>query len=302
MKTKQSANLIIFSALSFIFLLASCKKENSVSNTGGTSQSVVSATQSIAVATGSTSNDSIYVIHTCAPDHHLDSIALTALPATITDYLSANYSGYTFQKAYTDKDSSGAISGYVVIIQFNSNPVGLKFDASGNFVRVLEQREGRDLTGEGWHEGGRFHNRDGRHADTVQLSSLPTAVLSYFTANYPQDTLMRAYVNRDSSYIIFSKNNGAFVTVFSSNGTFVKRNELQPQDDGNATAVAQSALPTSIQTYLSTTYPNYVFNQAFSFSANGNLMGYVVGIDANGTKYAIAFDASGNFIKAVTIR
>lgn len=302
MKTKQSASLIIFSAFSIIFFLTSCKKENSVSNTGGTSQSVVSATQSIAVATGSTSNDSIYVVHTCAPDHHLDSIALSGLPAAITNYLSANYPGYTFQKAFTDKDSSGAVSGYVVIIQFNGNPVGLKFDASGNFINVLEQREGRDLTGDGWHEGGRFHNRDGRHADTVQLAALPTGILSYFTANYPQDTLLRAYVNRDSSYIIFSKNNGAFVTVFSSNGTFVKRNELQPQEDGNVNAVAQSALPASIQTYLSTTYPNYVFNQAFSFSANGNLMGYVVGLDANGTKYAVAFDASGNFVKAVTIR
>jgi hypothetical protein len=69
---------------------------------------------------------------------------MSGLPAAITDYLTTNYSGYTFQKAYTDKDSSGTISGYVVIIQFNGNPVGLKFDASGNFINVLEQREGRD--------------------------------------------------------------------------------------------------------------------------------------------------------------
>lgn len=302
MKTKQSGSLIILFIFSFILFLASCQKEISVPNTGSTSQSIISATQSIAVATGTASNDSIYVIHTCAPDHHLDSIAVSGLPAAITDYLSANYSGYTFQKAYTDKDSSGNISGYVVIIQFNGNPVGLKFDASGNFINVLEQREGRDLTGDGWHEGGRFCNRDGRHMDTVQLAALPAGIIPYLTTNYPQDTLVRAYINRDSSYVIFSKDNGAFVTVFTSNGTFVKRNQLQPDNDGNVTSVTESALPSAVQTYLSTTYPNYVFNEAFSFSANGNLVGYVVGLDANGTKYAVAFDASGNFVKAVTIR
>jgi len=302
MKTKNSGSIIILSLFSFILFLSSCNKENSVANIGSTSQSVVSATQSIAVAAGTTSNDSIYVIHTCAHDHHLDSIAMSGLPAAITDYLTANYSGYTFQKAYTDKDSSGTISGYVVIIQFNGNPVGLKFDASGNFINVLEQREGRDLTGDGWHEGGRFCDRDGRHRDTVQLTSLPAGILSYLTANYPQDTLVRAYLNRDSSYVIFSKNNGAFVTVFTSNGTFVKRDQLQPDNNGNVSTVSQSALPFALQTYLSTTYPNYVFNHAFSFSENGSLLGYVVCIDANGTKYTVAFDASGNFVKAITIR
>jgi len=63
-----------------------------------------------------------------------------------------------------------------------------------------------------------------------------------------------------------------------------------------------SALPATAQTYLSTTYPNYVFKQAFEVIQNGTRQGYAVFIDANGTKYALAFDASGNFIKAVTVR
>ena len=301
MKTKHSGSIIIISLFSFIVFLTSCNKENSIANTS-TSQATVSETQSIAVATGSTSNDSIYVIHACDRDHHLDSISASGLPAAITDYLTANYSGYTFQKAYTDKDSVGNISGYVVIIQFNGNPVGLKFDASGNFISVLEQREGRDLTGEGWHEGGRFCNRDGQHKDTIDLALLPADVLSYFTSNYSQDTLIRAYLNRDSSYVVFSKDNGAFVTVFRSDGTFVSRVQLQSHDNESVSTVSEATLPSAIQTYLSTTYPAYVFNQAFSFSASGALVGYVVCIDANGTKYAVAFDASGNFVNAITIR
>ena len=277
MKTKHSGFILIGSAFFFLLFLASCNKETSVANTG-TSQAIVSATQSIAVAAGSTSNDSIYIIHACDRGHVLDSIAMSALPTAITDYLTTNYAGYTFQKAYAEKD------------------------ASGNFILVLEQREGRALSGDGWHEGGRFCNRDGQHKDTVALTSLPANVLSYFTTNYPQDTLIRAYLDRDSSYIVFSKDNGAFVTVFDSGGAFVKRVQLQPHTYGNVTNVSQSALPAVIQTYLGTTYPNYVFDQAFSFSQNGNLLGYVVAIDANATKYAVAFDASGNFIKAITIR
>ena len=260
----------------------------------------VAALQAVAVGVSTTSNDSIYVIRTCAHDHHLDSISFTDIPAAITDYLTGNYAGYTFQKAYTDKDSSGNIAGYVVIIQFDGNPVGLKFDVSGNFIRVLEQREGQDLSGNGWHEGGRFNDRDGRHRDTVALTSLPASVASYFTLNYAQDTLVRAYKNRDSSYVVFSINNGAFATVFDSNGSFIRRVELQ-DNSGNFIAIDQTVLPASIQSYLSTTYPDYVFKQAFSFSENGVLLGYVVGLDANGTKYAVQFDAQGNFVRAITI-
>ena len=92
------------------------------------------------------------------------------------------------------------------------------------------------------------------------------------------------------------------MTVFDSTGAFVKRVQLQPHNNGEVSNVSQSDLPAVIQTYLATTYPNYVFDQAFSFAQNGTLLGYVVAIDANGTKYGLAFDASGNFIKAATIR
>jgi len=100
---------------------------------------------------------------------------------------------------------------------------------------------------------------------------------------------------------LFSKNNGAFATLFDTNGSFIKRVELYEQT-GNVAAVDQTALPSAVQDYLSSTYPDYVFKQAFSFSENGVLLGYVVCIDANGTKYAIEFDASGNFISAFTLR
>jgi Putative beta-lactamase-inhibitor-like, PepSY-like len=299
MKTNQKNRIInVLLILSAILFFASCKKDNAVPSSANTS--AVAASQAISVGVSSTTNDSIYVIGTCASNHHLDSIAFAGLPANITNYLNTNYAGYTFQKAYTDKDISGNIAGYVVIIQFNGNPVGLRFDASGNFVKVLEQREGRDLTGRGWHEGGRFGDRDGMHRDTVALSALPASVTSYFSTNYPQDTLVRAYQNVDSGYVVFSTDNGAYATVFSSTGAFISRVQLQDHES-RVMPLNLAALPSAIQTYLSSTYPGYVFNQAFSYSANGTLLGYVVCIDASGTKYAIEFDASGTFVKAITL-
>ena len=75
MKTKHSGFILIGFAFFSVLFLASCNKETSVAN-NGTSQAAVSATQSIAVAAGSTSNDSIYVIHACDRGHVLDSIAM----------------------------------------------------------------------------------------------------------------------------------------------------------------------------------------------------------------------------------
>ncbi|MEO8415208.1 MAG: PepSY-like domain-containing protein [Ginsengibacter sp.] len=299
MKTNKNSSIHILIISYLLVFLVSCSKEKSVVNPG-VNAAAINTSRAVAVGTSSTSNDSIYVVGTCAHGHQLDSISITGLPAMIIGYLAGNYTGYTFQKAYTDKDSSGNIAGYVVIIQFNGNPVGVKFDASGNFLNVLEQREGHDLAGEGWHKGGRFDDRDGKYKDTVSMTSLPAAIAAYFNTNYPQDTLIRAYKNRDSSYIVFSIDDGAFATMFAADGSLIRRTELQ-QPRGGIMAINQSALTAAVQSYLSSTYPNYVFKQAFSFSENGAMVGYVVCIDANGTKYAVQFDASGNFVQAITL-
>jgi hypothetical protein len=288
--------LILFSSILF---LSSCSKEYSVPLAAS---GTVASSQIIGVGISATTTDSIYVVGACAPEDHLDSLAVSGLPASVTSYLTSNYGGYSFQKGFAEKDSSGNITGYVVIINYKNNPVGLKFDASGNFVRVLEQRDRQDLTGKGYHEGGCFGNRDGLHRDTVSLAKLPAAILSYFTTNYPKDTLVRAYLNNNGSYIVFTVDSSAYATVFTSNGTFVSRTQLHNDGDrGNVSVIQQSALLPAIQTYLTTTYPNYVFDQAFSFSQNGSLLGYIVAIDANNTKYAVQFDASGKFIGAITI-
>src|SRR5688572_29410626 len=107
--------------------------------------------QAIAVwVSATTPGDSVYVINPCTRKAGKESIALNDMPEAVSSYLASSYNGYVFQKAYKI-DSAGSTTGYVAIVQFNSNPVGLLFVASGTFVRVLEQREGRDLhRRQGW--------------------------------------------------------------------------------------------------------------------------------------------------------
>jgi hypothetical protein len=273
--------------------LASCTKEKSMMG----DDSAVTASSTIAVeasARGSASGDSIYVL--CGSGTRVN-ITESELPASATAYLTANYTGYTFKKAAAKKDNSGNVTAYIAIIFYNDKPVAIEFDASGNFVRVLEQRERGDLHNPGgFHDGGRFRHRDGRCRDTIALNLLPVSILTYMVTNYPQDTLVKAFVNaHDTTYVVISQNNGLFANVFSSTGTFIRRVAL-PTPHGHCVLILQSALPANVLSYLTSTYPNYVFERAFAAYANGAVQGYVVIITANNTHYAVKFDAAGNFV------
>jgi hypothetical protein len=163
----------------------------------------------------------------------------------------------------------------------------------------LEQREKADINGPGWHNGGRFEKRNGLHKDTVAFSALPAAVTAYFTANYASDTLLRAFKVQGGNYLVLSKNNGLFASLFSSTGVFIARVSLSALP--GLVSAAEATLPTAALTYLNTTYPNYVLDKAFSVSVAGVLQGYIAVIDANNTRYCVAFDANGKFVAAKAI-
>jgi hypothetical protein len=247
--------------------------------------------------------DSLYAMGACKKGNKKTPIEFSALSSSIKTYLNTDYTGFNFLKAFQISNATTAvIDSYVVIIQFNAKPVALKFDASGAFVKVLEIREGRNLKGRrGWHVGGLFDHRDGKQRDTLAISALPSAIKSYLLATYSSDTLVHAFVNKDKSIIVISKNVNYFATAFSPSNTFLKRHQL-PAFPGKGMSIAASALPAVSTSYLITTFPNYVFKKAFEIKTNGVVKGYLVLIDANLTKYAIHFDASGAFVKASTIR
>lgn len=297
MKTKSKALWPAYALVSAI-AISSCQKET-ITNANDSSTSATIAVAATAYGVTAAA-DSVYLLQDCGRGGSRDPIAQADLPAAITSYIDANYTGATFHKAFAIKNSSDIVTAYVAVIFYNDKPVGLQFDAPGNFIKVLEQRERGDLYGRGHHRGGRFEHRDGKQRDTIALSSLPVAITSYLVANYPLDTLVKAFKGKDSSIIVISKNNGLYATVFDGNNTFVKREQLST-NAGSCQSVEQSALSPSITSYLSQIYPNYVFNKAFSISNNNSLAGYLVVIDANNTRYAVLFNASGNFVNAKTI-
>ncbi|MXV14644.1 PepSY-like domain-containing protein [Hufsiella ginkgonis] len=286
--------LLLLSAI--LFAAASCKKENTT--TAGEQISLPSG--AIAVTSGTATEDAVYLVNTCPKGGKLDSVAFSALPAATVSYLSANYTGYTFQKAFKAKSANGAADSYVVVISFNGKPVGLKFDTAGTFVSIFEQREARDLKNKGWHPGGRFDMRDGRCRDTLALSALPAAVKTYFTTNFAQDTLLHATTTKDGSFLVISASKGLFISAFSPAGVFVKRTAIT--EPAKRSEVALAALPAVARTYLTNTFAGYVFNKAYVLKTGTAVKGYTALIDASGTKYAVAFNASGDWIKTVTVR
>lgn len=266
-----------------------------------TTGNILIAATATSTTTAVTGTDSVFLMHACPPGRRPDTVAFSALPASIGTYLTANYAGYTFQKAFKVLDRAGNADGFVVAINYNNKPVGLKFDTSGAFTQVLEQRERPDVDGPGWHTGGCFDNRNGMHPDTIAISALPAAIKSYFTINYAADTLVHAVVTHDTTYIVYSVNKGLFATAFSSKLAFVKRIQLNPRPERHV-PVLQANLPAAITAYLTTTYAGYVFDKAFAEKQNGTIDKYIVLIDASGTRYAVEFDATGKFVKSTTIK
>jgi hypothetical protein len=289
-----------------ILTLSACKKDNVLSlddELQFVKLEAITISSTSAVSGSGNATDSLYAMDACKKGNKKTRVEQSSLSASITTYLSANYPGNTFLKAYQiANQTTSVIESFVVVVQFNEKPVAIKFDASGIFLKVLEIREGRNMKGKGgWHAGGLFDNRDGKHRDTLAISAIPSAIKAYMLSTHPADTLVHAFVNKDQSIILISRNIEFYATSFTTANVFIKRIQL-PAGPAKVRSIEASALPSKSSAYLNTTYPNYVFKKAFELKVNGALKGYLVLIDANLTKYAIHFDASGQFLKAVTIR
>ncbi len=311
MKNLSTSKTLIVALLAMVTGFTACQKgqeaETDLSSDAIQFGAVAIAPTSVISTTlnGSTSTtpDSIYAVDACRRTHKRAKVTESALLAPITTYLSANYAGYTFLKAFsTTVIATNTLDSYVVAILFNGKPVALRFGAAGAFIKVLELREGKDMKRPGGHHlGGFFDHRDGKQRDTIAISALPQTIKQYFASNYAQDTLKNAWVGKDGGILVVSKNVKFYGTAFKADGSFIRR-EILPSHPGKEKEIVQSALPTQVLSYLSTTYPNYVFKKAFEHKANGVLRGYLVIIDANMTKYAVLFNATGAFVEVKVVR
>ncbi|MFD2144725.1 hypothetical protein [Mucilaginibacter antarcticus] len=141
-----------------VSVFSACQKNNASPETeesAFTGTIAVSTTTALAGGTGSTFKDSVYLVNCFGKKARKDSIAFNTLTAAIGTYLAANYDGYTIAKSLKITDAKVVIN-YIVVINYNGSPVGLRFATDGTFIAVLEQRAGADLKikGPGFHPGG----------------------------------------------------------------------------------------------------------------------------------------------------
>lgn len=300
MRTFTKINCALALAALTMTSLYSCKKSDdaAVKPKGSVG---IQTSGNIAISVTAKSKDSVLVMNVCPAGPRPDTLASADLPSTISTYLSLNYSGYTFRKAFKVLSGSN-VDSYVAVINFNNKPIALKFNSVGTFTTILEQREPADLAGPGFHKGGRFDNRDGKCQDTLAISALPTVIKTYISTNY-HDTLVHSVVTKDTTYIVYSTNKSLYSTLFSSKGVFIKRTLL------NATVskhvdVPISGLSGTIVSYLTKTYPGSVVHKVLSEKIKkGTVVDkYLVFLDDNNTHYMIQFSSLGVFVKAFVIK
>lgn len=290
-----------FAIMAALAILSSCKKElSSVSPTPTveTTTTSISASTPISVALNgfaNTQTDSVYVMYTSDGELFRDEIPAITLPAAVLQYQTENYQQNDQLSAYTISDKDGNLKSYVSIIRYNERPVALEFNFVGSFKKVLEQREWADLDNDGWHIGGLFEDRDGNNRDVVNLNLLPDEIKNYMTNNYPDDIIVRAFQTKEEATIVISKNNGGFANVFNKNLELQKHLSIcdvncQLED------IEKSTVSSKVLTTLSNTFPNYIFNYGDMMNVNGVSMGNLILINANNTRYLVAFDANGKLL------
>ncbi|MBO0930534.1 PepSY-like domain-containing protein [Fibrella aquatilis] len=130
----------------------------------------------------------------------LTVVAISALPAAITTYITANYAGATVDVAAKD-----ANRGYVVMITQNGQRKALLFNLDGTFSQEVV----RGVKG---------------NYSVVAASTLPANVTTYITTNYAGSSIKLVGKSTTGQYKVFIQTaTGQLVELsFAADGTFVQ--------------------------------------------------------------------------------
>ncbi len=151
--------------------------------------------------------------------------------------------------------------------------------------------------------------------DVIDPASLPAAVKDYLKATYAGYTVVRAEANKDAAGTVteyevsISVNDQAYELEFDGTGKFLRQetkggqdngdeNDGNKNDDNDGMAIAQTALPAPITTYLDSNYKGYMFGSAsVETDKAGTVVNYEVKFTLNGKTYEAEFDTTGKFLK-----
>lgn len=258
-------NLVLLGTLAAFFGLAACSKNTTVDPQDNTSAARATATDSTGFGR-----------------HKITEVAVSALPASVTDYITKTYAGATVEKA--GKDDQG---NFIVFITVNNQPKALLFDSAGTFKQEVPTR-------------GPKGGHGGPHGTKIDPANLPTAITSYVTTNYAGATVDFAVLDSTKGYLVMITLSGQKKTLlFNADGSF--NQELQPrghQKNGNIQPLQTSDLPKAVTDYITANYAGATIKRAGKDATTGE---YLVHLHtSDGKEVTLLFNADGSFKQAMT--
>lgn len=146
------------------------------------------------------------------------TIELNSLPAPVKNHVDSNFPSSEIAEAKKDVNL-----GYEVLLDMGWE---LYYDLNGNHLHTEALSSGDDDT-------------------PVPVSSLPAAITTYISQNYPSETIVWAEMDDDEYEVYLSDGTELY---FDLNGTFLYAEQDDDIDPAN--------LPATILTYITQNYPN----------------------------------------------
>lgn len=192
-----------------------------------------------------------------------EEVDASELATLILDYISEHYGDLTIKKSWLSDEGE-------FMVALNKHLI-LVFDGEGIFVEEFEPRE---------HRGDR---------DPIALTDIPQEILDFANANYPDEELIKAFVNDKGEYIL--KFEDCLVLVFDAEGNFIEEVERKERGEREREEVDEEDLPEAVLDYLEENYPDEEIEE---IHFNDRRQVYVVELEND---IILIFDAEGNFLE-----
>lgn len=139
----------------------------------------------------------------------ITEVEVASLPAAITSYVSTTYAGSTINKAGTTASGNYAVH----VILADATHKGLIFDSAGKFLEERTKKGGKG----------------GTRPEKVDVSTLPTSIPAYATANYAGSSIVFAFKGSLGGFgVLVKKADGTKVMLgFDDAGVFVAELEMK---------------------------------------------------------------------------
>lgn len=149
----------------------------------------------------------------------LTEIDLATLPASITEYITKTYAGASIKKAGKDKDGN-----FHILIEKDTKPTGLLFNADGTFNKELPPPPQEHGMQQGQGMGAPPQLTE------VDVATLPAAITDYITKTYAGATIKKAGKDEAGNYsILIEKDSKPLGLLFDATGAFQKELPPPPQ-------------------------------------------------------------------------